>query len=145
MTEQTENQTDKGNFEDGEIKLTPWEAKGKFTDEKYIKITEQFGATPLTPELLERFEKVTGCKPHRLMRRGIFSAHRDFDKILDDYEAGKPIFLYSGRAPSGGMHLGHIIPMEFTVYLQKALKAVVVFMIADLEKVFFRSLEFNET
>lgn len=141
---ESENNT-VGIIDDGQITLTAWEAKGKFTDEQYIKITEQFGATPLTEDILQRFEIVTGVKRHPLLGRGIFSAHRDFDKILDDFEAGKPIYIYSGRGPSGNIHLGHSIPIEFTVYLQKAFKAVVVFMMADLEKTFFKDLDFETT
>ena len=41
--------------------------------------------------------------------------HREFDKILDRYEQGKPFFLYTGRGPSSdSMHLGHMIPFTFT-------------------------------
>lgn len=33
--------------------------------------------------------------------------YREFDKILDRYEQGKPFFLYTGRGPSSdSMHLG---------------------------------------
>ena len=40
---------------------------------------------------------------------------REFDKILDRYEQGKPFYLYTGRGPSSdSMHLGHMIPFMFT-------------------------------
>lgn len=40
---------------------------------------------------------------------------REFDKILDRYEQGKPFFLYTGRGPSSdSMHLGHMVPFVFT-------------------------------
>jgi len=40
---------------------------------------------------------------------------REFDKILDRYEQGKPFFLYTGRGPSSdSMHIGHMIPFLFT-------------------------------
>lgn len=69
--------------------------------------------------LLERFERLTGHKPHRWLRRGLFFSHRDFDKILDTYEAGDPFFLYTGRGPSSdALHLGHTIPFSFTKWLQ---------------------------
>jgi len=42
-------------------------------------------------------ERLTGQKPHYLLRRGIFFSHRDLDWILDNYENGKPFFLYTGR------------------------------------------------
>jgi tryptophanyl-tRNA synthetase len=70
-------------------------------------------------DLLQRFERLTGHKPHRWLRRGLFFSHRDFDKILDKYEAGEPFFLYTGRGPSSdALHLGHTIPFSFTRWLQ---------------------------
>ena len=69
--------------------------------------------------LLERFERLTGHKPHRWLRRGLFFSHRDFDRILDRYEAGEPFFMYTGRGPSSdALHLGHTIPFTFTKWLQ---------------------------
>ena len=45
--------------------------------------------------------------------------HRDLDVVLDNYEAGKPMYLYTGRGPSSeALHLGHLIPFMFTKYLQ---------------------------
>ena len=132
----------KGTFRDDDIKLDAWTAKGNFTNAKYTKIVEEFGCELIDKELLTRFHKLTGVKPHRLLRRGLFFAHRQFDQILDDFEAGKPIYLYTGRGPSGkkdSMHLGHIVPIEFTVWLQRVLKAIVVFQIADDEKYWFKN------
>jgi tryptophanyl-tRNA synthetase len=42
----------------------------------YDKLIEQFGTRKITKELLERFEKLTGRKPHRLLRRETFFSHR---------------------------------------------------------------------
>jgi len=42
-------------------------------------------------------ERLTGQKPHHLLRRGIFFSHRDLDWVLNNYENGKPFFLYTGR------------------------------------------------
>ena len=40
--------------------------------------------------------------------------------ILDNYESGKPFFLYTGRGPSNSsMHLGHLIPFELSRWLQE--------------------------
>lgn len=48
-----------------------------------------------------------------LILTGIY--FREFDKILDRYEQGKPFFLYTGRGPSSdSMHLGHMVPFVFT-------------------------------
>lgn len=92
--------------------VTPWEVTGVVDYEKLIR---DFGTRPISPELLERFEKVTGHKPHVLLRRGMFYSHRDLDRILDRHEQGKPFFLYTGRGPSSdSMHLGHMIPFTFT-------------------------------
>lgn len=44
-----------------------------------------------------RVQRLTGVKPHPLLRRGVFFAHRDFAEILDCYEQGKPFYLYTGR------------------------------------------------
>jgi tryptophanyl-tRNA synthetase len=37
----------------------------------------------MTQELIDRIKRITGRKPHRFLRRGIFISHRDFDKLLD--------------------------------------------------------------
>lgn len=88
---------------------------GKLLPVDYDKLVREFGATPISKELLERFEKVTGRRPHRFMRRGIVFSHRELTKILDRYEKGQPFYLYTGRGPSSdAVHLGHTIPFEFT-------------------------------
>lgn len=105
----------------------------------YSKLIEQFGSQEITPELLERFERVTGTKAHIFLKRGIFFSHRDLDHILDVYESGKQIFLYTGRGPSSeALHLGHMIPFMFTKYLQEAFKAILVVQMSDDEKAYFK-------
>ena len=122
--------------------VTPFEVSGG-TDPNtgrelaidYEKLTRDFGATPISPELLARFEQVTGKKPHRFMRRGMVLSHRDLDKILDRYEKGQPFYLYTGRGPSSdSMHVGHSIPFEFTKYLQDVFDCPLVIMLTDDEK-----------
>lgn len=97
--------------------------------------------------MLERFERVTGKKPHRWLRRGLFFSHRDFDLILNYYEQGRPFFLYTGRGPSSdSMHIGHTIPFEFTRWLQEAFDCPLVIMLTDDEKALFKdNLTFEET
>src|SRR3990167_4102899 len=105
----------------------------------YTNLVKQFGANLITPDLIERFEKVTKLKPHYLMTRGIFFSHRDLDLILNDYEAGKEIFLYTGRGPSSeSLHIGHMISLMFTAYLQKAFNAIVVIQMSNDEKFYFK-------
>lgn len=90
-------------------------------------------------KLITRFETLTGHKASHLLRRHIFFAHKDFNKILNDYEAGKEIYIYTGRGPSSSaMHIGHLMPFMFTKYLQDVFKAIVVIQIADDEKFYFK-------
>jgi len=66
-----------GAEEEGEQKITPWEVhaeKGKGVD--YLKLVNQFGSELIDDKLLARFEKLTGRKPHRWLRRGYFFSHR---------------------------------------------------------------------
>ena len=43
----------------------------------------------------------------------------DLDTLLDKVEAGEKFFLYTGRGPSSSaLHMGHMVPFEFTAYLQ---------------------------
>lgn len=106
-----------------EQRITPFDVSGgvdetgKLLPVDYEKLTREFGATPITPDLLDRFEKVTGHKPHRFLRRGIVFSHRDLNLILDRYERGQEFYLYTGRGPSSdSMHVGHTVPFEFTKY-----------------------------
>ena len=101
--------------------ITPFDVSGGVNEHgkavaiDYNKLIDKFGSQRIDPALLERFEKVTGHRPHRLMRRGMVFSHRDLDVILDVYEKGIPFFLYTGRGPSSdSMHVGHSIPFEFT-------------------------------
>lgn len=97
--------------------------------------------------LLDRFERLTGHKPHRWLRRGLFFSHRDFDRILDTYERGDRFLIYTGRGPSSdSMHIGHTIPFEFTKWLQDVFDMPLVIMLTDDEKFLFKeSLSVEET
>jgi tryptophanyl-tRNA synthetase len=79
---------------------------------RFVRETD---ASRIQTQLLERFEKLTGHKPHRYLRRGIVFCHRDLEAILDKYESGEPFYLFTGRGPSSeSLHVGHSIPFEFT-------------------------------
>ncbi len=118
--------------ENEEFVVTPWNVSG---DVDYDKLVEMFGTSKITPELIARFKKLTG-EVHFFLRRGIFYSHRDLDWILDKYENGERFFLYTGRGPSGGVHLGHLLPWIFTKYLQDKFGAELYFEITDDEKYF---------
>ena len=101
--------------------ITPFDVSGGVDEHgkakaiDYDKLIDTFGSQRIDKALLERFEKVTGHRPHRLMRRGMIFSHRDLNIVLDKYEKGTPFFLYTGRGPSSdSMHVGHSIPFEFT-------------------------------
>ncbi|KHJ30002.1 putative tryptophanyl-trna synthetase [Erysiphe necator] len=104
----------------------------------YLTLIEEFGTKQISDEDLIRFEKVTGKKPHRFMRRGIVFSHRDLNVILDYYENGKPFFLYTGRGPSSdSMHIGHTVPFEFTKWIQDVFDVPLIIMLTDDEKYIF--------
>jgi len=89
---------------DPTVVVTPWEVSG-IVD--YTKLIQQFGSSPLTPELVARLERVTGRPAHHFLRRGIYFSHRDLDKMLDLHEGGQKFYLYTGRGPSSAsLHLG---------------------------------------
>jgi len=125
--------------------VTPWDVEGAVsTDGKqlaidYEKLIVQFGTRRIDDALLQRFERLTGQKPHVFLRRGMFFSHREFDKMLDRYEQGKPFFLYTGRGPSSdSMHLGHMVPFVFTKWLQDVFGVPLVVQLTDDEKFLFK-------
>ena len=63
----------------------------------YQKLCKQFGCDLLTDDMIAKMEKLTGKRVHPMIRRKLYYAHRDFDKILDCYAKGKPFYLYTGR------------------------------------------------
>ena len=124
--------------------VTPFETKSVNRKFNYDKLIQEFGVEKIDDALIKRFIKVTGHLPHHFIRRGIFFAHRQLNEILDDYEKGLPIFIYTGRGPSSdSLHLGHIIPFMFTKWLQDVFNAIVVIQIADDEKYYFKDLPFK--
>ena len=124
------------------VKITPWEVLGEVD---YNKLIKEFGTEPLTDQILQRIERHTGSL-HVLLRRKIFFSHRDLNWLLDEYEKGNKFYLYTGRGPSGGIHLGHLIPLLLTKWLQKKFKCEVWFQLTDDEKFLFNEkLSLEET
>ena len=113
-----------------EMIVTPWEVRGKVD---YKKLIQQFGTQPLTDKLLKRLQKHVG-KFHPQLRRKLFFSHRDLDTVLDLYEKGEKFVLYTGRGPSGPVHMGHLVPWIFTKYLQEKFKTRLYFQMTDDEK-----------
>jgi len=121
--------------------VTPWQVSGKVD---YDKLIREFGVSKIDETLLKRIEKIAGEIP-LLLRRKTFFAHRDLKWILDEYEKGNKFFLYTGRAPSGPIHLGHLMPWIFTKWLQDKFGVELWFQFPDEEKFLLnKNLEFKD-
>ncbi len=94
-------------------------------------------------DLRNRLEKLAGGT-NPFLNQGVFFAHRDLNLALDDLESGKGFYLYTGRGPSGKMHLGHLLPFMFTRWLQKSFDVNLIIQITDDEKFLFRDLEWKQ-
>jgi len=126
----------------GGAKVTPWEVEGTVD---YDKLIRDFGCDPITPELIARMERLTGRKAHRFLRRGLFFSHRDLTELLNRFERGEPFYLYTGRGPSSeSMHMGHLVPFQFTQWLQEAFNVPCVIQMTDDEKFLFRGTTMEE-
>jgi tryptophanyl-tRNA synthetase len=69
-----------------------------------------------------------------LLKLQYFFSHRDFDWILNKYENDEKFYLYTGRGPSGMVHMGHLLPWLFTKYLQDKFGSNLIFQLTDDEK-----------
>jgi tryptophanyl-tRNA synthetase len=116
--------------ENGEMVVTPWEVKGKVD---YDRLIREFGTQPLTEELLKKIAKYTG-KLHLQLQRRLFFSHRDLDTVLELYKEGTKFVLYTGRGPSGPVHIGHLVPWIFTRHLQEKFGTRLYFQMTDDEK-----------
>lgn len=123
------NDETKNNIYD-EFKVTPWEVEGEID---YNKLIESFGTQPITPDILKKIKDLIG-EVHPMLKLQYFFSHRDFDWILSKYENGDKFYLYTGRGPSGMIHMGHLLPWIFTKYLQDKFNAKLLFQITDDEK-----------
>jgi len=121
--------------------VNPWKVSG---DVDYEKLIREFGISVINGELLEKIKK-HAKELHFMLRRNVFFAHRDLNWILNEYEKGNRFFLYTGRAPSGKVHLGHLMPWIFTKWLQDKFNADLWFQFPDEEKFLFRQdLKFED-
>jgi len=109
--------------------VNPWEVEGEVD---YSKLIEYFGTKPITKDILDRLAKYRPL--HAMLRRGFYFSHRDLDIVLKEFEKGKIFFLYTGLAPSGEMHIGHLLSFCMTKWFQDAFKANVYIQVPDEEK-----------
>ncbi len=117
-----------------EFTVTPWEVSGQIN---YDKLIQQFGTKRIDDGIREKLKRIC-VDLHVLLKRQFFFSHRDLDLVLQDYEQKKDFFLYTGRGPSGEMHLGHLIPMIFTKWLQDKFNVNLYIEITDDEKFVFK-------
>lgn len=123
------------------MEVTPWKVSG---DIDYKRLIKEFGVSKLDEKLLKRIENIAG-ELHPFLRRKVFIAHRDLNWILDEYEKGNKFFLYTGRAPSGPIHLGHLLPWILCKWLQDKFKVEMWFQFPDEEKFLFKqNLKFED-
>lgn len=133
-----------------EQKITPWTVEAekdgdKMTAIDYDRVISQFGCEKCTPELFKELATVTRKPLHRLLRRNLAFAHRDFDKILECLKKKEKFFLYTGRGPSSGsMHLGHAVPFIFCKYLQDTFGVPLVIQVTDDEKFLCKNFSLSE-
>ena len=123
-----------------EFRVTPWEVEGEID---YNKLIENFGTQTITPDILTKVEDLIG-EIHPMLKLQYFFSHRDFDWILSKYENGDKFYLYTGRGPSGMIHMGHLLPWIFTKYLQDKFNVKLLFQLTDDEKFLYgqdRTLE----
>jgi len=123
------------------FEVTPWEVSGEID---YDKLVREFGVSKLDEKLLKRIEKHTGDL-NFMLRRKVFFAHRDLKWLLDEYERGNKFFLYTGRSPSGPIHIGHLGTWIFTKWLQDKFNVELWFQFPDDEKFLFKkNLDYDE-
>ena len=125
-----ENIPQNNESENNSIRITPWEVVGHVDYDRLIK---EFGTQPIDSEIIEKFQKITG-EVHPMLKLHYFFSHRDLDSILRKVESGEKIYLYTGRGPSGMVHMGHLMPWMFTKYLQDKFGSKLLFQLTDDEK-----------
>jgi tryptophanyl-tRNA synthetase len=128
-----QNNIGNNNNNNNRFTVTPWEVEGNID---YNKLIEKFGTTSITNDLIEKVKNITG-EVHPFLKNRYFFSHRDLDWILDEYQKGNKFYLYTGRGPSGLVHIGHLMPWIFTKYMQDKFDVKLIFQITDDEKFLF--------
>lgn len=118
---------------DKKMTVTPWEVSGHIDYDKLIK---DFGTSHISAALLKQIEREAG-ELHFMLRRKIFFSHRDLDWVMGKYAKGERFALYTGRKPSRGIHIGHLMPWMFAKWLQDRFDAELYFQLTDDEGFMF--------
>jgi len=122
------------------FEVTPWKVEGTVD---YGRLIKKFGTQEITDEILEKIRSFTG-QLHPLLEHRFFFSHRDLDWILNKYEMDEKFYLYTGRGPSGMVHLGHLMPWFLTKHLQDKFDSNLLFQITDDEKFLFGNKTMDE-
>ena len=122
--------SENSNSENDSARVTPWEVEGQID---YDRLVKEFGTQQIDSEIFEQFERIVG-EVHPMLRLHYFFSHRDLDFVLRKVESGEKIYLYTGRGPSGMVHMGHLMPWMFTKYLQDKFGSDLLFQLTDDEK-----------
>ncbi|MBD3155937.1 MAG: tryptophan--tRNA ligase [Candidatus Aenigmarchaeota archaeon] len=120
--------------------VTPWEVKG---DIDYDKLIQEFGTEKITENLLKKLKKHTG-EIHHFLKRKIYFSHRDLNWILKKLDEGEKFHLYTGRGPSGRVHLGHLVPWIMTKWFQDKFDTELWFQMTDDEKFLIKDKSLEE-
>ncbi|MFH1521601.1 MAG: tryptophan--tRNA ligase, partial [archaeon] len=122
------------------MKVNPYDVEGTVD---YEKLISEFGLKKIDKKLLERIEVIAG-EIHPYLRREIFFAHRDLEKLLDAYDKGEKFFLYTGVGPSGPIHLGHWSILNFVKWLQDKFDVELWIQFTDDEKFLYKNMTYEE-
>jgi len=122
------------------MKVNPYDVEGEID---YDRLIQEFGIKKIDKKLLTRIQKITG-ELHPYLKREIFFAHRDLEKLLDAYDQGKKFFLYTGCGPSGPIHLGHYSVWSFIKWLQDKFDVELWFQFTDDEKFLYKNMTYEE-
>ena len=121
-------------------RVDPYKVQGEID---YTRLIKEFGIKKIDKKLLARIEKITG-QIHPYLKREIFFAHRDLEKLLDAYDKGEKFFLYTGCGPSGPIHLGHYSVWSFVKWLQDKFGVELWFQFTDDEKFLYKNKTYEE-
>jgi len=113
----------------------------------YEKLIKEFGVNKIEKDLLEKIKELAdkkGLELPLLLRRGFYYAHRDLDLVINDYLKGKNVFLYTGRGPSGKMHVGHLPSFLLLKFFQDLFDCNVYIMFSDDEKFLEKNISLKE-
>ncbi|KAL0231442.1 hypothetical protein GEMRC1_010846 [Eukaryota sp. GEM-RC1] len=111
--------------------VTPWDVEAE-DGVDYDKLIRDFGCSAISPQILERFEALTGKQPHVWLRRGLFFSHRDLNSLLDAYEK-ENLSIYTLAEV---LLLNHFISETFDVPC--------VIQLTDDEKYLWKALKWDE-